>query len=335
MPPREGVELTKAATPLSEALMHANARLTPRGRSTLIERIQTGRPVAHVAAEMGISRATAYKWWARFRHEGWVGLQDRSSRPRHCPHQTPRLVEHRIESLRRSRKLGPARIGGIVGMAPSTVHRVLCRLGLSRLRWMDRPSGRVIRRMVMTRPGELVHVDIKKLGRIPDGGGWRAIGRQAARPGRDLRRTGYAFIHAAIDGYSRVAYAEVLNDERGVTAAGFWTRAQHWFADRGVTVERVLTDNGACYRSHDFTDALGEATHTFTRPYRPQTNGKVERFNRTLLDEWAYVRVYQSETQRTHQLHRWLHLYNHHRSHTSLGGQAPIETLSNLPGQYT
>ena len=313
--------------------MHANARLTPVGRRTLIERIQTGRPVAHVAAEMGVSRATAYKWWARFRAEDWAGLQDRSSRPRRCPNQTPRRVERRIEVLRRTRKLGPARIGGVLEMAPSTVHRVLCRLGLNRLAWMDRPTGRVIRRIEMSRPGELVHVDIKKLGRIPAGGGWRAHGRGNVVEHR-VNRVGYAYVHAAVDGYSRVAYAEILPNEQGATAAGFWTRAQAWFAERGVNIERVLTDNGACYRSDVFHQELAGITHTFTRPYRPQTNGKVERFNRTLLDDWAYVRVYRSERQRTQALTRWLHLYNHHRSHTSLAGQAPMTRLNNLPGQY-
>jgi len=239
-----------------------------------------------------------------------------------------------VERLRRSRKLGPARIGGILEMAPSTVHRVLVRLGLNRLAWMDRPTGRVIRRIEMHRPGELVHVDVKKLGRIPEGGGWRVHGRGNANWSRQTR-TGYAFIHAAVDGYSRVAYAEIHADEQGVTAAGFWTRAQTWFAHHGVSVERVLTDNGGCYRSDLFHQALAGVEHTFTRPYRPQTNGKVERFNRTLLDDWAYVRVYRSEHQRTQALHRWLHLYNHHRSHTSLGGQAPMTRVNNLPAQYT
>lgn len=311
--------------------MHANARLTVRGRRTLIERIQAGRPVAHVAAEMGISRAAAYKWWARFRAEGWVGLEDRSSRPCRCPHQTPRRVEHQIERLRRSRKLGPARIAGVLEMPASTVHRVLVRLGLNRLAWMDRPTGRVIRRIEMSRPGELVHIDVKKLGRIPPGGGWRAVGRDAHRGHTGI---GYAYIHAAVDGYSRVAYCEVLADERGVTAAEFWTRAERWFAQHNVTVERVLTDNGACYRSNVFAHALGSITHTRTRAYRPQTNGKVERFNRTMTEEWAYVRIYRSETARTQALDRWLHLYNHHRAHTSLGGQAPMTRINNLPGQY-
>jgi len=249
--------------------MHANARLTPVGRRTLIERIQTGRPVAHVAAEMGISRATAYKWWARFRHEGWAGLQDRSSRPARCPHRTSRRVEHRIEVLRRTRKLGPARIAGVLELAPSTVYAVLRRLGLHRLAWMDRPTGRVIRRIEMRRPGELVHVDVKKLGRIPPGGGWRALGRANAEH-NSHHRVGYVFVHSAIDGYSRVAYSEILNDERGETCAGFWTRAQVWFAERGVPVERILTDNAKNYvLSRAFQDAIGDIEHTRIRPRRP------------------------------------------------------------------
>ena len=219
---------------------------------------------------MAISRPTAHKWWRRYRDEGLSGLEDRSSRPHRCPHQTPRRVERRIEALRRSHKLGPARIAGILEMATSTVHRVLVRLGLNRLAWMDRPTGRVIRRIEMTRPGELVHVDVKKLGRIPPGGGWKVHGLEGHRH----RRSGYAFIHAAIDGYSRVAYAEVLADEKGLSAAGFWVRAHAWFANHGIRVERVLTDNGSCYRSDVFRDALGAIPHTFTRPYRPQTNGK-------------------------------------------------------------
>jgi transposase InsO family protein len=314
---------------------HRNARLTPRGRRTLIERIYAGRPVAHVAAEMGISRAAAYKWWRRFRAEGWAGLQDRSSRPRRCPHHTPPALERRIEALRRRRKLGPARIGGILGVAPSTVHRVLVRRGLSRLAWMDRPTGRVIRRIVTTHPGELVHVDVKKLGRIPPGGGWRAHGRGNVAH-QATTQVGYVYVHSAVDAYSRVAYSELLDDERALTCAAFWRRAHAWFADHGIQVERVLTDNHFSYvRGPIFETALGDVTHSRIRPRRPQTNGKVERFNRTLLDEWAYVRVYRSDTARTQALERWLHLYNHHRSHTSLGGRTPMEMINNLPRHHS
>jgi len=314
--------------------VHGNARLTPVGRLTLVMRIESGRPVAHVAEEMGISRPTAYKWHRRWREEGLEGLVDRSSRPRSCPHRTPAAVEAAIVELRRELKLGPVRIGARLGVPSSTVHRVLVRLGLNRLAWLDRPTGRVIRRIHTERPGELVHVDIKKLGRIPDGGGWRSRGRGYAGEHSRTRRPGFAYIHAAIDAHSRLAYCEVLANEQGPTAAAFWTRAHRFFADHGIDVTTVLTDNGACYRSHAWAQALGDIEHRHTRPRRPQTNGKVERLNRTLLDEWAYVRPYESEAQRIAALDDWLHLYNHHRHHTAIGGP-PITRVNNLPGHYT
>jgi transposase InsO family protein len=299
----------------------------------LIERIGAGRPVAHVAAEMGISRKTATKWWRRFQAEGVAGLSDRSSRPRRCPHQTPTRVEQRIVTLRQRRKLGPARISSIVGVPASTVHRVLVRHGCNRLAWMDRPSGQVIRRIVTDHPGELVHVDVKKLGRIPPGGGWRAHGRGNVAH-QSTTRVGYDYVHSAIDAHSRLAYSEILSDERGPTCAGFWERAQQFFDVYGVDVDAVLTDNARNYLGRDFTAALGAIEHRRIRPRRPQTNGKVERFNRTLLDEWAYVRIYTSNGQRARALDRWLHRYNHHRGHTALGGKAPIE-VTNLAGQHT
>ena len=315
--------------------MHGNARLTPRGRLTFVLRVESGRPVAHVAAEMGISRPTGYKWWRRWLHEGPTGLVDRSSRPRHCPHQTSKSVERQIAELRQELKLGPARIGFRLGVAPSTVHKVLVRLSLNRLSWLDRPTGQVIRRFERERPGDLVHVDIKKLGRIPDGGGWQVTGPKDKFKNRTSRdRPGYAFIHSAVDDHSRLAYSEVLGNERKETAAAFWTRANKFFEDHGLAVTEVLTDNGACYRSFPFRDALDTVRHRFTRPYRPQTNGKVERFNRTLLEEWAYVRPYLSEAQRTAALAEWLHLYNHHRCHIALGGKPPIGRVNNLVGQY-
>jgi transposase InsO family protein len=244
-------------------------------------------------------------------------------------------VERRIEILRRRTKRGPARLAGILDMPPSTVHRVLTRAGLQRVAWLDRPTGRVIRRIETHRPGELVHIDVKKLGVIPAGGGWRAHGR-----GNVVHHThtrgGYTFIHSAVDAYSRLAYSEALDDETTDTAIGFWHRAEQWFADQGVAIERVLTDNGACYKTR-FSDALADdgVRHSHTRPYRPQTNGKVERFNRTLLDEWAYVRVYRTEHARRRALDLWLHLYNHHRAHTALGGQPPISRVNNVAGQHS
>src|SRR5436190_2599203 len=227
-------------------LVHRNAPLTPEGRLRLCQRIEAGWPVAHAAESMGISRDRAYVWWRRYCTEGLAGLKDRSSRPRRSPAQTKPSRERRIVALRRNRGLGPARIAGIVGMPASTVHRVLVRHGLNRLDHLDRVTRAPIRRMEMSRPGELVHVDIKKLGRIPKGGGWRAHGR-AARPSTTAtkkRAIGYAFVHSAVDGYSRLAYSEVLPDEQAVTAAAFWERAANFFSGYGIIIERVLTDNG-------------------------------------------------------------------------------------------
>jgi transposase InsO family protein len=315
--------------------VHGNARLTPVGRLTLVMRIESGRPVAHVAAEMGISRPTAYKWWRRWQDDGEAGLVDRSSRPRSCPHQTSPEVEAQIAELRTTLKRGPARIGGQLGVPASTVHRVLCRLGLNRLAWIDRPTGQVIRRIHTDHPGQLVHIDVKKLGRVPDGGGWRAHGREAVRVGREKRFRGMSYVHSAIDAYSRLAFSEIHDDEKGPTCAGFFERAQAWFADNGIdTIDAVLTDNAKNYTGKDFTAALGGIRHKRIRPYRPQTNGKVERFNRTLLEEWAYVRIYLSDEERTAALDDWLHLYNHHRHHTAIDGP-PIARVNDLRGQYT
>ncbi|SPX97567.1 transposase [Mycolicibacterium chubuense] len=227
------------------------------------------------------------------------------------------------------------------------MHRVLSRYRIAKLRWLDRATGRVVRRMESAGCGDLVHVDVKKLGKIPAGGGWRMVGRtkgnRNARADKSSGVTnkygnpvrGYHFIHTAIDAHSRLAYSELLADEGKDTAAGFWRRANAWFTDCGITVRKVLTDNGNCYRSHVFRDALGDIEHRRTRPYRPQTNGKVERFHRTLADEWAYARLYTSDAQRCDEYPRWLHTYNHHRGHTALGGQAPASRVPNLSGQYS
>jgi transposase InsO family protein len=268
--------------------VHRNAPMTARGRMIMIERIGSGRPLAHVAAEMGVSRKTADEWWRRWLVEGDGGLEDRSSRPHRCPHQTAAHLERRIVRLRQRRKLGPARIASIVGMPASTVHRVLCRHGLNRLSWMDRPTGQVIRRIHTDRPGELVHVDVKKLGRIPPGGGGRAHGRGNVAHHRNTRM-GYDYIHSAIDAHTRLGYSEILANEKGPNCAGFWERARRFFAAHAITIEAVLTDNAKNYTGKDFTAALGDIDHRRIRPRRPQTNAKVERFNRTLLDEWAHI----------------------------------------------
>jgi len=256
----------------------------------------------------------------------------------------------RIVSLRLRKRLGPVEIGALLGVAPSTVHAVLRRCRLNRLSHLDRISGEPIRRYEHDRPGALVHVDVKKLGNIPDGGGWRYVGRiqsernrqamaQAGLVGRDRHRhpkLGTAFVHTVLDDHSRVAYAEVHDDETAATAAAVLHRAAAWFAERGVILERVLTDNGSAYKAHLWRDTCHalHITPKRTRPYRPQTNGKIERFHRTLAG-WALDVFYPSETARRAALPAWLHDYNHHRPHTAIGRTVPISRLSNLAGQHT
>jgi transposase InsO family protein len=254
---------------------------------------------------------------------------DRSSRPYHSPSKTRRKFERRIVSLRRNRKLGPARIAGRLELNPSTVHRVLVRHGINRLAWMDRPSGRVIRRIETHHCGELVHIDVKKLARIPPGGGHKLRGRAATRNRPGL---GYTHIHTAIDAYSRLAYSEFAGPETAENCTAFLGRAVAWFAAHGITIERILTDNGPGYRSTTWAHRCAELRirHTRTRPYRPATNGKAERFNRTLTDEWAYARLWTSDARRARTLDRWLHRYNNHRHHTAIGGP-PASRVTNLP----
>ncbi len=313
-------------------MAHRNAPLTPQGRLLLCRRIEAGTPIAHAARAMGISRRCAGKWWHRYLEYGPDGLHDRPSRPHRSPNRTPRRVEAQIVRHRMRDKVGPDRIAARLSMAASTVHRVLIRHDLSRLSHLDRQTAAPIRRYERTKPGELVHVDVKKLGRIPRGGGHKVHGR-AIRPER-VRGSGWAYLHTALDDFSRLAYTETLPDETGATAAAFWRRAEAWFRARGIVVERVLTDNAFCYRGKLFNEALGDIVHKYCRPYRPQTNGKVERFHRTLLEEWAYVRPYACEASRTRALAWWLHRYNHHRVHTAIGGP-PVSRVTNLPGEHT
>jgi transposase InsO family protein len=324
-----------------EALVpHRNAPLTETGRLRLARCVVDDHwPLRRAAERFQVSVSCAQRWARRYRDHGEAGMGDRSSRPVHSPRRLPQRRERRIINLRVTRRWGPARIAAHLRMAASTVYAVLRRYRLARLAHLDRATGHAIRRAVRRyereRPGELVHVDIKKLGNIPDGGGHKKLGRVQA--GRHRPGIGYSYLHNAVDDHSRLAYTEILSDERGDTAAGFWARAAAWFATHGIPViERVLTDNGACYRSHAFAAALDATAtvHKRTRPYRPQTNGKVERFNRTLLDEWAYAHLYRSETQRRAALPAWLHHYNHHRHHTSLGGP-PASRVPNLCGQYS
>jgi transposase InsO family protein len=329
-------------------MSHANARLTVFGRAELVRRVVIdGRPVAHVVTELNVSRATGYKWLARWRAEGPAGLVDRPSRAHRLPGKTSPALEARILSLRSARKLGPARIGPLVGLAPSTVHAVLRRHGMHRLAWLDRPTGQLIRRYERARPGELVHVDVKKLGAIRSGGGWRVHGKGSAQHNRARteqlagRQVGYDYVHCAIDDHTRLAYAEIHPDETAATCAGFLRAAAAWFTTVGITrIERVLTDNALAYRrSQAWRQALADigAQPRFTRSYRPQTNGKAERFNRTLAEEWAYIRPFNSSTDRAAALPGWLHSYNHHRSHTALGGLPPISRIAvnNAAGHYS
>jgi transposase InsO family protein len=329
-------------------VVHRNAPLSETGRLRLARCVvEEGWPLRRAAERFQVSVTTASRWAGRYRREGAVGMADRSSRPHQSPNQTPTRTERRIIKVRVLRRWGPHRIAYLLGLHPSTVHRVLTRYRLAKLRWLDRPTGHVVRRMEPAACGDMVHIDVKKLGKIPAGGGWRMLGRTAGNhnswadksSGRRSKRGyplgGHHFLHTAIDGHSRLAYSELLSDERKETAAAFWIRANSWFSECGITVRNVLTDNGSCYRSHAFRDVLGDITHRRTRPYRPQTNGKVERFHRTLADEWAYARLYRSDAERCDEFSVWLHTYNHHRGHTALGGQPPATRVPNLSGQYS
>ncbi|NYH51085.1 transposase InsO family protein [Nocardiopsis arvandica] len=314
---------------------HANARLTPAGRLALARCvIDQGWPLRRAAERFQTSTTTAKRWADRYRATGQAGMVDASSRPDHSPRRTPPRRERRVIKLRHLRRWGPARIGGHLGMHPSTVHRILTRYRMPRLSATDRATGRAVRRYERARPGELVHVDIKKLGNIPRGGGHKALGRPLGR--RHRSSAGYAYLHNAVDDHSRLAYSEILPDEKKETAVSFWERAYAYFASVGITVERVLTDNGSCYRSRLWRDLVRDqgVKHKRTRPYRPQTNGKVERFNRILVEEWAYARPYTSEAKRREAFPGWLHHYNHHRFHTALGGP-PASRVTNLSGQYS
>lgn len=324
---------------------HANAPLTELGRLRLARCVvDDGWPLRRAAERFQVSATTAARWAARYRQLGAAGMADRSCRPHRCPARTHRRLERKVAHLR-TKQLGPAAIAGRLGMHASTVHRVLVRLGCPKLAAVDLATGQPIRRQPVIRyehaaPGDLVHVDIKKLGTIPDGGGHRAHGRSQAKQNNDLpavrRRASHSYVHTAIDDHSRLAYSEILPNETGPTAAAFWARAHAWFAAAGITVVRVLTDNGGCYQSHAWaqTMTLTDCRHKRTRPYRPQTNGKVERFNRTLQREWAYQRIYTSDAARARALPRWLHIYNNHRPHTALAGRPPASRVTNLSGQY-
>jgi transposase InsO family protein len=317
--------------------------------------VEQGAPVSQAAQLFQVSWPTAKRWADRYavlraaldRPVTAADLQDRSSRPNVSPNKTKQPVVRKIVHLRWHKRLGPVQIAGKLNMPASTVYAVLTRCRLNRLSHIDRRTGEVIRRYEHEYPGSLIHVDVKKLGNIPDGGGWRFVGRKqgyrnkVVTPGMTRNkygnaRVGNAFVHTVIDDHSRVAYAEVHDDERKETAAAVLTRAVAWFVARDIKVERVLSDNGSCYKSNLWKQTchdLGIIPKKI-RPYRPQTNGKIERFHRTLADGWAFSRHYPSESARRNALRGWIHHYNHHRPHTATGKLPPITRLINLSGQY-
>jgi transposase InsO family protein len=314
---------------------HANARTTVYARKLIVARVRAGHRPGEVAKQLGVSRQTVDKWMRRWRAEGDAGLADRSSRPHRMPRQTPPETTAAIVAARTEHHAGPVRLAALLGVAASTIGAVLTRAGMPRLADVDRLTGELLRgrrhsevRYEREQPGELLHVDVKKLGRVPDGGGWRVHGRREEVRGRG---NGFDYVHVAIDDHSRLAYAEVLPDERTGTCAGFLTRAAAWFAGHGVTVARVLTDNAKSYRVGKAWIAvcaqLGIARR-FIQPGRPWTNGKAERFNRTLQTEWAYATAWVSNGQRTAALDGWLEHYNTARSHSALGGRPPISRLA-------
>lgn len=307
---------------------HENARLTALGRAELVRRVVTlGQAAGEVAAAFGVCVKTVRKWVARFRAEGAAGLRDRSSRPRRLRRPTPPEVAARIVALRRERWTG-VRIAAGLGLSPATVSRVLRRAGLNRLR--DLAPAEPLRRYERARPGELIHIDIKKLGRF-ERVGHRITGERT--PPNKSRGAGWEYVHVAVDDHSRLAFTGIHPDEKAVSAVAFLHAAVRFYAGLGVTVARVMTDNGSCYRSFAFRaacKALG-LRHIRTRPYTPRTNGKAERFIKTALQEWAYARAYQTSDQRAQHLPGWLHAYNWHRPHGGIGSNTPISRLG-LPG---
>jgi len=321
--------------------LHGNARTCPNSRRLLVDRVcDQSWSVTAAAQAAGISERTAYRWLARWREQGLEGLSDRSSAPRHIPHRTPADRVQAIAALRRLH-MTAAEIAEVLAMALSTVSAVLKRIGLGKRSRLSPPEP--ANRYERKRPGELVHLDIKKLGRISvRGAGHRVNGHRGSQfkvgPKR-LGATGWEFVHVAVDDATRLAYAEVLSDERGATATAFLKRALAWFESFGITVERVLSDNGACYRSKQHALALAELgiRHLFTRPYRPRTNGKAERFIQTLTNRWAYGAIYGSSAERTAALPGWLTHYNFRRPHGSLGHKPPgarLRELTNVAGNY-
>jgi transposase InsO family protein len=315
---------------------HPSARLSVFSRQLLVKRVVIdGWPAATVAEQLGISRATAYKWVRRYRADGLPGLEDRSSRPHRSPRRSSDEVTAAIISARARRRYGPARLAPLTGHPRSTIYGVLRRAGLNRLRDTDRVTAAPVR-YVACHPGALVHQDHKKLGRVPDGGGWRILGRENA-PRLDRGRVGYDHLEVFVDDASRYAVVVPVADERGESASWAVEQAVSQFAEVGIRIERMLTDNGMSYRSHAYRDVLErfEIRHKRTRPFHPQTNGKAERFIQTLLNEWAYARPYRSNGDRLHALRRFVAFYNHRRPHTAIGGLAPRTAVNNVFKHHT
>lgn len=301
--------------------------------------VDQGWTVEATADRFQVDAKTVRKWRDRFLSEGEAGLRDRSCRPRRSPNRTSRPTRRRVLRMRRKRRWGADHIAFEVGLAASTVQGILKRAGEGRLDRGDRATKTKPARYQRERPGELIHVDIKKIAGIPDGGGWRSRGRGfSGEKATKATSAGYRYIHTAIDDRTRIAYSEILSDEKAHTAAGFWTRAAGWFESIGIQCERVITDNGGCYKSglwHRACKTTGTEVKK-TRVRRPQTNGKVERFHRILLEEWAHIQPWTSETQRHHAYQGFIHFYNHHRSHGSLKWATPISIIQdNLPKEHT
>ncbi len=320
-------------------MIHRNARLAVAGRLILVSRVLAGRPVSHVAKEMGVSRQCAHRWVSRYRALGMDGLADRSSRPLRSPRATPVQQRELVLDLRRTERFGPNELAARTGVSASTASRLIARAGLPRLHELDPISGVQVRASRRTQvryehaePGDLVHVDVKKLGRIPDGGGWRIEGpNELDHRSHRSQRIGFDYVHAAVDDHSRLAYAEVLGDEKGATCAGFLARAAQFYASHGIAIRRVMSDNAMNYtKSNDFRDVLATlgAKHILIRPHCPWQNGKVERFNRTMQEGWAYRQAFNSNDARTQALSPWLDHYNYDRPHTACGGQPPISRVS-------
>jgi transposase InsO family protein len=303
--------------------IHKNARLTPRGREILISRLERGEHPLDVATAMGASASTVYKWWRRYRAEGLGGLVDRSSRPNASPNRTPDGVEARVVALRMERRIYH-RIAAEVGVSRATVGRILTRHGLNR--WRDLEPAEPVRRYERDRPGEMIHIDIKKLGRF-NKIGHRITGDRTGQS--NSRGIGWEFVHVCVDDHSRLGFADVMPDERKESAVTFLKAAVAWYARLGVTIERVMTDNGSCYRSKAFNKACSALSlrHIFTKPYTPRTNGKAERFIQSSLREWAYARAYANSDQRTDELQRWIHHYNWHRPHAGIKGKTPVSRI--------